>query len=68
MLTLFRQTVLIIMSVALIPQIIFSYPSAFMQIPVVNNGGCTGASGSGSAFALKWPFALVNMVRRRVDV
>lgn len=51
------------MSIALIPQIIFSYPSAFMQIPIVKNGGCTGASGTASVFALKWPFALVNLVR-----
>ncbi|EJD52379.1 hypothetical protein AURDEDRAFT_158104 [Auricularia subglabra TFB-10046 SS5] len=57
-----NRTILIIMSVALIPHIIFSYPSAFMQIPVSNNGGCTGASGNDNVFALKWPFALVNML------
>lgn len=57
-----NRNVLIIMGLALIPQIIFSYPSAFMQIPISKNGGCTGASGTDNAFALKWPFALVNLL------
>lgn len=57
-----NRMILIIMGLALIPQIIFSYPSAFMQIPISENGGCTGASGDDSVFALKWPFALVNLL------
>ncbi|KAH7103967.1 hypothetical protein BKA62DRAFT_33087 [Auriculariales sp. MPI-PUGE-AT-0066] len=57
-----NRMVLIIMTVALIPQILFSYPSAFMQVPVVKNGGCTGASGTKNLLALKWPFALVNLL------
>ncbi|KAH8828856.1 hypothetical protein DL96DRAFT_1496219 [Flagelloscypha sp. PMI_526] len=57
-----NRNILIIMSIALIPQIIFSYSSAFAQAPVVKNGGCTGVTGSEHVFALKWPFALVNLL------
>lgn len=66
LIALLSQRILILMSVALLPATVFTYGYLFEQVPLFKNGTCSGVSGD-TIFGLKWPFALANLVRPRLQ-
>ncbi|KAJ7866223.1 hypothetical protein B0H14DRAFT_2573497 [Mycena olivaceomarginata] len=58
-----NRNVIIDLLVLLIPVTFFSYIPSLIQKPALTSaGGCTGVSRGTGPLALKWPYALVNLI------